>query len=128
MVNEKAEPIKKILVSEVPDFIPEKVKDKYIEFANKLIDMEILTTMDLPAFNMMMSHYSLCIEAIEKIKEYGTYQKDRHILRKNPACQILRDNSEAFFKYAVRFGLLPSDRENLITNLIALKTLKEFSK
>ena len=124
LVNEKAEPIKKILVSEVPDFIPEKVKDKYIEFANKLIDMEILTTMDLPTFNVMMSHYSLCIEAIEKIKEYGTYQKDRHILRKNPACQILRDNSEAFFKYAVRFGLFPADREGLIMILKNVKNME----
>ena len=126
MLNEKAEPVKKISISEIPEFIPEKVKDKYIELANKLIDMEILTKIDIPAFNMMISHYSLCVEANEKLKEYGTYQKDRKILRKNPACQILKDNSEAFFKYAVRFGLFPSAREELITTLTTLKDLKKY--
>ena len=99
----------------IPKYIPKKVRKKYLDLANKLINLAILTPIDYPAFNLMMLHYSLCIEAIEKIKEYGTYIKDRNIIRKNPACQILRDNSNAFIKYASYFGMLPTERSRLAT-------------
>lgn len=106
----KVKPAKSI---KIPGYIPKKVRKKYLELANKLIKLALLTPIDYPAFNLMMLHYSLCIEAIEKIKEHGTYQKDRNILRKNPACQILRDNSNAFIKYASCFGMLPTERSRL---------------
>ena len=103
----KVKPTKTI---KIPDYIPKKVRKKYKELANKLINLAILTPIDYPAFDLMMFHYGLCIEAIETIKKYGTYIKDRNIIRKSPACQILRDNSNAFMKYASYFGMLPTER------------------
>ena len=108
-----------------PDFIPEALKDDYKKLAQRLIDLELLTEeIDFLEFNMMFFNYILALESMKAINEEGTFQKDRHILRKNPACQILRDNSEAFFKYAVRFGLFPADREGLIMILKNVKNME----
>jgi len=109
----------------IPDFIPEIIKNKYKEIANKLTELELLTEIDLPAFDMMMFHYGLAVEAMAAVKDKGTFQKDRKILRKNPGVQIFRENSAAFLKYAAKFGLFPIDRENLEISMINLKSYKE---
>lgn len=72
---------------EIPDFIPDKIEDKYVEIKTKLQKENILKKIDEPAFNIMMFHYSLAGEAMQMIKEQGPFQKDRSVLRKNPAMQ-----------------------------------------
>ena len=54
---------KKLEIS-VPDFIPEAIRNKYKEIATKLIDLELLTEIDIPAFNITMFHYGLAVEAM----------------------------------------------------------------
>ena len=102
---------------EIPDFIPEKIENKYVEIKTKLQEQNILQEIDEPAFNIMMFHYSLAVEAMQTIKEKGSFQKDRSTIRKNPALQIFRENSNAFEKYAKRLGLFPELREAMITEI-----------
>ena len=108
-----------------PDFIPEALKDDYKKLAQRLIDLELLTEeIDFLEFNMMFFNYILALESMKAINEEGTFQKDRHILRKNPGVQIFRDSSAALLKYAEKFGLFKQDREKLITALINSKIYK----
>ncbi len=109
----------------IPDFIPEIIKDKYKEIATRLAELELLDKIDLPAFDMMMFHYGLAVDSMKAIKEFGTFQKDRHILRKNPGIQIFRDNSKEFLKYAGILGLFPEERELLIAEIKRLRKHNE---
>ena len=101
----------------IPNFIPEKIEDRYVEIKTKLQEQNILQKIDEPAFNIMMFHYGLAIEAMQMIKEKGPFQKDRSSLRKNPALQIFRENSRAFEGYAKRLGLFPELRETMIAEI-----------
>ncbi len=109
----------------ISDFIPEKIEDIYIEIKTKLQEQNILQRIDEPAFNMMMFHYGLAVEAMKTLKEKGPFQKDRSILRKNPALQIFRENSRAFEGYAKRIGLFPGLRETMIGDIEYYQECKE---
>jgi len=109
----------------IPDFIPEKIEDKYVEIKTKLQEQNILQKIDEPAFNIMMFHYGLAVTAMQAIKEQGPFQKDRSTLRKNPALQIFRENSRAFEGYAKRIGLFPVLRETMISDIEYYQECKE---
>ncbi len=109
----------------IPDFIPEKIEDKYIEIKIKLQEKNILQKIDEPAFNIMMFHYGLAVTAMQAIKEQGLFQKDRSTLRKNPALQIFRENSRAFEEYAKSIGLYPELREKMISEIEYYQECKE---
>ena len=109
----------------IPDFIPEKIEDKYVEIKTKLQEKNILQKIDEPAFNIMMFHYGLAVTAMQAIKEKGPFQKDRNTLRKNPALQIFRENSNAFEKYAKRLGLFPELREAMIGEIEYLQSYQK---
>ncbi|GAJ00432.1 unnamed protein product, partial [marine sediment metagenome] len=102
---------------EIPSFIPGKIENEYIEIKTKLQEENILEEIDEPAFNIMMCHYGLAVEVAQILKEQGPFQKDRKTLRKNPALQIFRENSNAFESYARRLGLFPEIRANMINEI-----------
>lgn len=101
----------KIKIS-IPDFLPEDKREEFIDLTEKLIARNLLNEMDRQAYNLLWFFYLMCLEAMGKIKEIGLVQKDRHIVIKNPAIQILRDASSQFYKFAGQFGLMPSARRN----------------
>ncbi len=109
----------------IPDFIPEKIENKYVEIKTKLQEQNILQKIDEPAFNIMMFHYGLAVTAMQTIKKQGPFQKDRSTLRKNPALQIFRENSNAFEKYAKRLGLFPELREAMIGEIEYLQSYQK---
>ncbi|MCX6383162.1 MAG: phage terminase small subunit P27 family [Actinobacteria bacterium] len=96
----------------IPDFLPEDKREEFITLTEELIARNLLNELDRQAYNLLWFYYSMCLEAMGKIKELGLVQKDRHIVRKNPAIQILRDASSQFFKFASQFGLMPASRRN----------------
>jgi P27 family predicted phage terminase small subunit len=82
--------------------------------APKMVELGILTEIDLPAFEMMCIHYALAREAMEEIIERGMLIEDRDKQpRKNPAYQLYRENSNAFKQYLAEFGLTPSSRSRI---------------
>lgn len=84
------------------------------DLAPRLIEMGVLTDVDLPAFEMMCNHYGLARDALKLINAMGLFVKDRDEQpRKNPALQLYRDNSQAFKAYLIEFGLTPSSRSKI---------------
>lgn len=110
----------------IPDFVPETLKNEYKKLATRLIELELLKEeIDLPVFNVMFFHYCMIIESMKAIQEKGTFQKDRHILRKNPAVQIFRESSAAFLKLAEKFGLFAANRDGILSSIIDSRSYKE---
>lgn len=96
----------------IPEFLPEDKRQEFIDLTDKPIARNLLNEMDRQAYNLLWFYYLMCLEAMVKITEIGLVQKDRHIVRKNPAIQILRDASSQFYKFAGQFGLMPAARRN----------------
>ena len=109
----------------IPDFLPEGKREEFISLTEKLIDRNLLNEMDCQAYNLLWFYYLMCLEAMAKIKEIGLVQKDRHIVRKNPAIQILRDASSQFYKFAGQYGLMPVARRNSLYLDLEIPTYME---
>lgn len=97
------------------DHVPYKLLPKARRFwrdhASRLDALGLLTEVDLPAFQMMATHYAVAVQAAEVIRDDGILTEDEHGLqRKHPALQVLRDHSAAFRTYAAEFGMTPSSR------------------
>jgi P27 family predicted phage terminase small subunit len=91
-----------------------KARRFWLENAPRLDALGLLSEIDLPAFQMMATHFGVAVEAAEVIKAEGIMTKDEHGLdRKHPALQVLRDNSGAFRAYAAEFGMTPSSRSRV---------------
>lgn len=65
----------------------------------------------LPAFELLCTHFALARAAAKKIATDGPTAKDeRGLPRKHPAHQVMREHSEAFRQFTDRFGLTPKSR------------------
>ena len=99
--------------------LPKEAQAMWKKLAPKLVDLGVLTEVDLPAFEMMCVHYALARDAFEIVNKLGLFIKDRdENPRKNPAMQLFRDNSAAFKAYMVEFGMTPSSRSRIEANPI----------
>lgn len=96
-----------------PDWLPEPGKRLWRYLKPRLSRLNLLTEVDLPAFEAMCMHYAVMREAATVIRQEGVAIEDpdhKKATRKHPMLQILRDNSDAFRSYAVLFGLDPASR------------------
>ncbi len=101
-----------------PERVPYKLLPKaprfWLDNAPRLSALGLLSEIDLPAFQMMATHFGVAVQAAELIRAEGIMTKDEHQLdRKHPALQVLRDNSAAFRTYAAEFGMTPSARSRV---------------
>lgn len=84
------------------------------KIAPELINIGLLTAVDVPAFLMLCEHYAVAMAAAEVVAQQGPMRKDENgVERKHPMLQILRDNSKAFRMYCSEFGMTPSSRQRL---------------
>jgi P27 family predicted phage terminase small subunit len=82
--------------------------------APAVIELGILSELDVPAFVLMAEHYSVAMQAAQAISEDGLTAVDENgAERKHPLLQVLRDNSTAYRMYAAEFGLTPGSRGRL---------------
>lgn len=92
----------------------ESAKDFWRRVAPELIELGLLTVVDVPAFLMLCEHFAVGMEAAQVVADEGVTRQDENgVERKNPMLQILRDNSKAFRMYASEFGMTPSSRQRL---------------
>lgn len=97
-----------------PYRLPTRARRFWLENAPRLEALGLLTEIDLPAFQMMATHFGVAVAAAEVIRAEGIMTQDEHGLeRKHPALQVLRDNSGAFRAYAAEFGMTPSSRSRV---------------
>jgi len=110
MVNEpKPQPI----APKPPSWLPREARRKWRELAPKLERLGLLTELDGEKFAAMCMHWAVMVEAAKEIKRRGVLVPSARgdgALVKNPALQILRDNSKAFDRYAGQFGMDPQSR------------------
>jgi P27 family predicted phage terminase small subunit len=115
------EPKPRPIAPQAPAWLPTAAKKEWKRLAPELERVGCLTAVDGPAFAMMLLHLSNAVEAAKALKKDGLLIKDDEhknadgtaALRKHPACQILRDNSQAFKAYSDLFGLSPAARARI---------------
>jgi P27 family predicted phage terminase small subunit len=84
------------------------------EWYDNLANSGIITELDIAAFMFMVAHYNVGFVAAQEINAYiADCKKTGKVIRKHALSQVLRDNSAAFLKYAVQFGMTPSARVGL---------------
>ena len=107
------EPKPKPAAPKCPDWLSKEAKRKWKELAPKLEKLGLLTELDGEQLAALCTHWSIIQQAAKDIKERGILipsAREDGALVKNPALQVLRDNSMAFSKYAGHFGLDPVSR------------------
>lgn len=109
-----SEPQPERVIPAMPRGLPRRARQFWKEHADKLDALGLLTELDGPAFAMMAIHYDMAQQALQIIKRDGLQAVDENgATRKHPLLQVLRENSAAFLRYAVQFGLTPSARSRL---------------
>ena len=108
------EPKPEIRAPRMPKGLPDEAQKFWKRNVSRLVTLGVLTEIDGPAFAIMSIHYAIVIEAIKQLDgEDVTIEDDNKDKRKNPAMQILRDNSTAFRMYASEFGMTPASRSKI---------------
>lgn len=98
----------------MPRGLPKRARQFWKAHADQLDRLGILTEADGAAFTVMAIHYAVAWEAMEQVLEDGLLQVDENgAARKHPLLQVWRENSAAYLRYAVQFGLTPSARGRL---------------
>lgn len=108
------EPPVSLGVPECPDWLSDVAKQKWFELISLLDKSRLMAREYATALALACEHYATAREAAGLIQEHGVLVDGRDgEAVKNPACQIFKDNSLAFAKYMVEFGLSPSSRSQL---------------
>src|SRR5512139_1982969 len=96
-----------------PAEIDHKAHEFIAEYLPLVQDMQIYTDVDRAVFELMAAHYSVAWNAAKILIRDGLLVKGPFGLVKNPAAQLMRDNSLAFLRYADHFGMSPSSRSSI---------------
>jgi P27 family predicted phage terminase small subunit len=73
----------------------------------ELDDAGLISPVDGPSVELMLRHYALARRAFDQVGESVVVQ-DHHIaggLKKHPAEQVFRSESDAFLRYAQQLGM-----------------------
>lgn len=96
------------------------------KLAPGLAETGILREWDLPAMELMCTHFAFAVEAGRILNEEGLSTVDeRGLPRKHPLLQIWRENSRDFLRYGTEFGLTPSSRSRLTVEPVETETLAD---
>src|SRR5512139_3377633 len=115
----KREPRPNISAEIKPTEIDRRAHEFITLYMPQLQAMRVLTDADRAALELMAAHYSIAWQAAEMLKRDGLLIKGPLGNVKNPAAQLMRDNSLAFLRYADHFGMTPSSRSGLSVPLPA---------
>ncbi len=93
-----------------PAEIDRRAREFIAEYLPLVQGMQIYTDADRAVFELMATHFSIAWNAAKILIRDGLLIKGPFGLVKNPAAQLMRDNSLAFLRYADHFGMSPSSR------------------
>ena len=98
-----------------PRWLPDEGQTLWRSLRGELVSLGLLTEVDEAAFNLMCFHYALALKAGLQMMQDGLTVLSGMTgdMRKHPASQIWRENSQMFQRYAVEFGLTPSSRSKI---------------
>jgi P27 family predicted phage terminase small subunit len=106
------EPLKKL--PRKPERFKGDVAKFYKRIGKQLIDRQVMTELDITAFEMMVDWYGSYLQAEEAVKEHGMIIKtEKGKLYENPACKISRQCLNIIKDLMVKFGMTPNSREDV---------------
>lgn len=113
-----AEPQPQPASTRTPHGMSAGAKKFWRSLAADLVELGVLTAVDVPAFILMAEHYGVARAAVKELTldsgELKLLVLDQNGMdRKHPLLQVLRDNSSAFRAFATEFGMTPSSRSRL---------------
>jgi P27 family predicted phage terminase small subunit len=98
--------------------LPKYGQKLWRSLAGRLVELGVLTEIDLPAFEMMCLHYALTRQALDDVEKNGLTIQEEGKTKKNPAMQAFRENGQAYKALLVEFGLTPSSRSRIVTDVL----------
>lgn len=112
--SNKNEPKPKPIAPRMPPGLPEDAQKLWKKIGPELEELNLLTTIDGPAFTMLVLHYSFAMKAMRLLKRDGVMAKGRgDKTKKHPAHQVFRDHSAQVRAYLSEFGMTPSSRARI---------------
>lgn len=96
-----------------PKWLKNTALDKWNELAARLQQLRRVTPQDTEVITLAAIHWAMAATAYKHIHRRGVMIKGARGVVKNPALQILRDNSTQFRHYCALLGLSPMDRNRL---------------
>jgi P27 family predicted phage terminase small subunit len=98
----------------MPRGLPKQGQALWKKLCNPLVEIGVLTEVDMPAFEALCIHYGLARQALEEVNTNGMTIEEDGKTKKNPAMQAFRENMTAYKALLVEFGLTPSSRSRIV--------------
>lgn len=100
--------------STFPSWMPEYGKELWEQIVPLLRREMKAVSIDDPALVGMCLSWGFAMQAAKRLKREGLIKAGA----KNPLTQVWRDNLKSFYDFASKFGMTPSDRARLMTDLL----------
>jgi len=112
-----AEPVAPTLPIEPPDWLSEDARAVWDRYAPSLIARGVMTYWDVDAFAVVCNALARYRDACMLVDASSVLIGSSGRLEPNPALKIVKDAEDTFLRYAARFGLTPSDRQAIKTEV-----------
>lgn len=104
-----------------PQWLADDAKRLYRKIAKELIELELLTVLDVELLGAYCEAWSQFLLATQRVQEMGpviwtTTAKGFDVQSKNPYCDTKKDSLATVMQLSSRFGFTPSDRVGLHIN------------
>ncbi|WP_243450307.1 phage terminase small subunit P27 family [Desulfosporosinus sp. Sb-LF] len=116
-----------------PDWLDEAAKEHWAVLSKDLLDLELLTNIDIGALAICCDAYSKVIKSNQEIEKHGmlvTYTNkggNKNVVP-NPYVAIANKYSDIYKRYCSEFGLTPTARLRLATPKEAPKPQTDFER
>ncbi len=114
------EPTPEKIAPECPSWLNDEAKAEWDRLVDKMVELGILTEMDMAAFAGYCQSYARWKEAEEFIEKHGTIVKTPSgYWQQIPQVSIAQTNLKVMLKFCSEFGLTPSSRSRMIAGNIS---------
>lgn len=123
------EPKPNTAVSACPDWLEDEAKAEWARMGKILVDMGVLTEVDVAAFAGYCQAYARWKEAEEFLTQHGSIVRTPNgYLQQVPQVSIAQTNLKIMLKFCEQFGLTPSARSRIVANQSVEETTDEMEK
>ncbi|WP_158885061.1 phage terminase small subunit P27 family [Amycolatopsis anabasis] len=102
-----------------PDWLSEKARGIWDRLAPSMVTRKVLTAWDVDAFGVLCEALARYVTATTLVNGSALLVPGGGGLVPNPALKVQADAERVFLTYAARFGLTPSDRQSIKTEVSA---------
>lgn len=114
-----SEPVPPALAIEPPEWLSDKARAIWDRLAPSLIARKVLSSWDTDAFGVLCEALARYATATQLVNGSALLVPGGGGLVPNPALKVQGDAERVFLTYAARFGLTPSDRQSIKSEVVA---------